>query len=366
MLTKGALEFITPLTFSTLSKNPVHSDFTENKESGEWVNHVNLALWADLMLLAPVSANTLSKMAHAQSDSFFMAVYMSARCPVMFAPAMDHDMFLHSGTQENLTKLKSFPQHTLLSPQEGELASGLTGKGRMMEPEEILKKVIAHFHPDLPLKEKKAMVTAGPTYELIDPVRFIGNFSSGKMGVALAEELAAQGAEVTLIAGPIKELPKNPRIKIIRVQSAEEMLNACLSEFPNSDIAVMAAAVADYRPSNPASEKIKKRDESWTLNLEKNPDIASTLGKQKREGQLLIGFALETEDEVSNASSKLEKKNLDFIALNSLKDEGAGFGTDTNKITLIWPGNKQKEFGLKTKPQVAADIVAEIVRLLKK
>lgn len=366
MLTKGALEFVTPLTLSTLSKNPVYSDFTENKDSGEWTNHVELALWADLMVMAPLSANTLSKMAHGQSDNFFMAVYMSARCPILFAPAMDHDMFLHGGTQENIAKLKSFPKHSLLSPQEGELASGLVGKGRMMEPEEILREVIHHFHPTLPLLGKKAIVTAGPTYEHIDPVRFIGNFSSGKMGIAIANELAAQGAEVTLITGPIREQIKNSLIKVEHIVSAEEMLQACLNHFPESDISVMAAAVADYRPITQAKEKIKKKDDQWNLQLEKTTDIASTLGKKKKNGQILVGFALETENEKANAQGKLEKKNFDMIVLNSLRDEGAGFGTDTNKITLIWPNNKQQEFGLKSKSQVAADIVTEIVRLLEK
>jgi len=311
MLTKGALEFVTPLTYSTLSKNPVYSDFTENKDSGEWTNHVELALWADLMVMAPISANTLSKMAHGQSDNFFMAVYMSARCPILFAPAMDHDMFLHGGTQENIAKLKSFPKHTLLSPQEGELASGLVGKGRMMEPEEILREVIYHFHPTLPLLGKKAIVTAGPTYEHIDPVRFIGNFSSGKMGIAIANELAAQGADVTLITGPIREQIKNSLIKVEHIVSAEEMLQACLNHFPESSITVMAAAVADYRPVIQAKEKIKKKDAQWNLQLEKTTDIASTLGKKKKKGQILVGFALETENEKANAQGKLEKKNFE-------------------------------------------------------
>ncbi|HEY8403409.1 MAG TPA: bifunctional phosphopantothenoylcysteine decarboxylase/phosphopantothenate--cysteine ligase CoaBC [Flavobacteriales bacterium] len=366
MMTKGALEFVTPLTFSTLSKNPIYSDFTEDKDTGEWTNHVDLALWADLMVLAPVSANTLSKMAHGQSDNFFMAVYMSARCPILFAPAMDHDMFLHGGTQENIAKLKSFPRHTLLSPQEGELASGLIGKGRMMEPEEIMDAVIQHFHPEQPLKGKKAIVTAGPTYEYIDPVRFIGNFSSGKMGFAIANELAHQGAEVLLIAGPTKETMSNPFVTVERVVSAQDMLEACLRHFPTVDIAVMAAAVADYRPAQVAKEKIKKQDDSWNLMLEKTTDIAYTLGQKKSGHQVLVGFALETENEKANAQAKLAKKNMDMIVLNSLKDEGAGFGTDTNKITLIWPNNKQQEFGLKAKSEVATDIVAEIVRLIKK
>jgi phosphopantothenoylcysteine decarboxylase / phosphopantothenate---cysteine ligase len=362
VMSKGALEFVTPLTFATLSKNPVHSDFTEDKNEGTWTNHVATALWADLIIAAPLSANTLSKMAHGQCDSFLMAVYMSARCPVMAAPAMDHDMYLHGGTQDNLGKIKSFG-NIILSPEDGELASGLVGKGRMMEPETILEKIISHFNPVLPLLGKKALVTAGPTYERIDPVRFIGNFSTGKMGFALAESLAAQGAEVTLIAGPSAQAVGNARIKRINVTSAEEMLQACNSTFTDCDIAIMAAAVADYTPKTIAKEKIKKSDKELTLELTKTVDIAYTLGQQKTKAQVLIGFALETENEETNAEQKLQKKNLDFVVLNSLRDEGAGFGTDTNKITLIWPGNKKQTFGLKSKAEAANDIVAQIVTL---
>lgn len=362
VMSPGALEFVTPLTFSTLSKNPVHSDFTENKDSGEWNHHVGLALWADLIVIAPLSADTLSKMASAQCDNFLMAVYMSARCPVMVAPAMDHDMFLHPGTQENLRKIESFG-HVILAPQDGELASGLSGKGRMEEPEEIHQAIVRFFHPELPLSGKKALVTAGPTYEKIDPVRFIGNFSTGKMGVALALELANQGADVVLVAGPVKSLPTHPNIKVIKVMSASEMYEACNLEFETSDIAVMAAAVADYRPAQIAPEKVKKKEDEWSLAMVKNVDIASALGAKKRGNQLLIGFALETEDEVRHAEIKLTKKKMDMIVLNSLNDAGAGFGTDTNKITLIWPGNKMKEFGLKPKSKVAEDIVKEICQL---
>ncbi len=362
VMSKGALEFVTPLTFATLSKNPVHSDFTEDKNEGTWTNHVATALWADLIVAAPLSANTLSKMANGLCDSFLMAVYMSARCPVMAAPAMDHDMYLHGGTQANLTKIKSFG-NIILSPEDGELASGLVGKGRMMEPETILEKIIAHFNPALPLLGKKALVTAGPTYEKLDPVRFIGNFSSGKMGFALAESLAAQGAEVTLIAGPSHQTVQSARIKRINVISAEEMLQACNISFLDCHIAIMAAAVADYKPKNIAPEKIKKSDTTVILELTKTVDIAYTLGQLKKKSQVLIGFALETENEETNAQLKLEKKNLDFIVLNSLRDEGAGFGTDTNKITLIWPGNKKQSFGLKSKAEAAKDIVAQIVNL---
>ncbi|MBX7052969.1 MAG: bifunctional phosphopantothenoylcysteine decarboxylase/phosphopantothenate--cysteine ligase CoaBC [Flavobacteriales bacterium] len=365
VMSPAALEFVTPLTFATLSKNPVHSDFTENKDTGEWNHHVGLALWADLMLMAPLSADTLSKMAHAQCDNFLMAVYMSARCPVMVAPAMDHDMFLHPGTQENLSKIKSFG-HIVLAPNEGELASGLSGKGRMEEPEEILQAVVRFFNPDLPLSGKRALVTAGPTYEKIDPVRFVGNFSSGKMGVAIAETLASQGADVVLVAGPVKDLPSQPNIRVVKVTSAHEMHQACLAEFDQCDITVMAAAVADYKPATVALEKVKKKEDEWALTMVKTVDIASDLGSKKRMGQVMVGFALETENEHSNAALKLSKKNLDMIVLNSLKDEGAGFGTDTNKITLIWPGNKLKEFGLKPKSKVAEDIVQEICQLILK
>lgn len=363
VLSPGALEFVTPLTFSTLSGNPVHSDFTEDKNSGVWTRHVEIALWADLMVVAPASANTLSKMASGQSDNFLLAVYMSTRCPVIIAPAMDHDMYLHQATQLNLEKLKSFG-HSILQPGDGPLASGLVGLGRMAEPQEILEAVIDHFNPDLPLKGRKALVTAGPTYERIDPVRFVGNFSSGKMGFAIAEELANQGAQVCLVAGPGHLKTTHPGITRIDVVTAAEMHNACKKHFADTDIAVMAAAVADYKPAQVASEKIKKSDAQWTLVFEKTVDIAAGLGAIKRPGQILVGFALETEKEAEHAFAKLTKKNFDFIVLNSLRDEGAGFGTDTNKISLIWPDNKRQDFGLKSKVKVAADIVSEIARLI--
>jgi phosphopantothenoylcysteine decarboxylase/phosphopantothenate--cysteine ligase len=363
MLTNGALEFVTPLTFSTLSKHPVHSDFTENKNSGEWVNHVELALWADLMILAPLTAGTLSKMAHGQCDNFFMAVYMSTRCPVFFAPAMDHDMFLHGATVENIEKLIQFGHH-LVAPGEGELASGLIGKGRMAEPEEIVAYVVSTLTAQSPLHGKRVLVTAGPTYEAIDPVRFIGNHSSGKMGFALAETLASMGASVTLVTGPTHLTLHHPLIHRIDVTSAQEMLEACQPIFESSDVAVLAAAVADYMPEVALQEKQKKNDEKWTLSLVRTPDIAVALGTAKRENQYLIGFALETNDEIANAKAKLERKNLDLIVLNSLRDAGAGFGTDTNKITLIWPGNKTHEFGLKAKSDVARDIANAIVELI--
>ena len=363
VLSKSATEFVGPLTFSTLSKHPVVSDFTVEKETGQWNNHVELALWADLMVIAPLSANTLAKMASGQSDNVLLATYMSTRCPVMVAPAMDHDMYLHAGTQENLEKIRQFGHH-ILEPGSGELASGLIGKGRMSEPEEIFEAIIAHFNPELPLQGKTALVTAGPTYERIDPVRFIGNFSSGKMGFALAEELASAGARVTLITGPVHVTTSHPMVSRINVVSAQEMLEATQPLVNEADIIVLSAAVADYRPSHIAAEKIKKSENALRIDLESTPDIAATLGKMKRVGQVIIGFALETNDEHRQAQSKLDRKNFDMIVLNSLRDAGAGFGSDSNKITLFWPGNKSKAFGLKPKSQVARDIVAEIVKLL--
>lgn len=365
VMSRGALEFITPLTLSTLSKNPVHSDFTENKDSGAWTNHVELALWADLIIAAPLSAHTLSKMASGLCDNFLMAVYMSARCKVMAAPAMDHDMYLHGGTQENLAKLKSFG-HQILEPETGELASGLTGKGRMMEPEQITQAIIRHFNPELDLDGTHVLVTAGPTYERLDPVRFIGNFSSGKMGFAIAKELAARGAQVKLISGPTSLHISNPMIDVVHVESAEEMFQACKLVFGEMDIAIWAAAVADYTPVSKASEKIKKQEGTLSIELTKTKDIAFELGREKKSDQILVGFALETENAEEFASAKLAKKNLDMIVLNSLRDEGAGFAGDTNKITLLWPGNKKQTFGLKNKVDVAKDIVNEIVKIRKK
>lgn len=363
MMSPGAHEFVTPLTFSTLSKHPVVSDFTENKASGEWVNHVNTALWADLLLIAPLSANTLAKMATGQSDNFFLATYMSARCPVMVAPAMDHDMYLHGGTQHNLATLRGFG-HIVLSPKEGELASGLVGKGRMTEPEDIFEAVLEYFHPQLPLAGRHVMITAGPTYELIDPVRFIGNFSSGKMGFELAQALANLGAKVHLIAGPGRQQLQHPLVEIHRVMSATEMLAACETVYDHCQIAVFAAAVADYRPSTIADQKLKKTGDELHLTLVPNVDIAATFAARKRKGVMHIGFALETENEAANATSKLERKLFDLLVLNSLRDEGAGFGGDTNKITLFWPGNISRAFGLKPKSAVAQDIAEAIVNLV--
>ena len=364
VLTKGSLDFVTPLTLATLSKNPVYSDFTEDTDKGTWTNHVALGLWADLMVICPASANTLSKMANGQSDNFLLTTYMSVRCPVHVAPAMDHDMFLHPGTQNNIQKLREFG-HLILEPNEGELASGLIGKGRMVEPEEILSKIIDHFNPDLPLKGKVALVTAGPTYEMIDPVRFIGNFSSGKMGFALAEALANLGAKVKLITGPVSISTSHLNIDTIKVRSAEEMSIACLEIFETIDVAVLSAAVADYKPISQATEKIKKKDTSLHIDLTPTIDIAASLSKKKLAHQRIIGFALETNDEESNAIDKMKRKNFDMIVLNSLRNEGAGFGNDTNQITLYWPDNKRKEFGLKSKVSVANDITQEIVKMFE-
>jgi len=364
VMSPGALEFITPLTFATLSGNAVASDFTEDADKGTWTNHVEMGLWADLMVIAPLSANTLSKMASAQSDNFLLTTYLSTKCLVMVAPAMDHDMFVHQATQANLKKLISFG-HIILEPDHGELASGLVGKGRMAEPKQIVDAVIKHFFPLLPLFGKKAFVTAGPTYERLDPVRFIGNFASGKMGFELAESLAAQGAEVTLISGPSHEQLKSRQIKRINVESAQQMFEAATVLFPHIDIAIMAAAVADYRPKHIAKEKIKKSDDSFSLELVKTKDIAAELGKMKQQGQFLVAFALETEKEKEYAELKMTNKNLDLIVLNSLKDPGAGFGTETNKISLLSPGNNWLEFGLLPKSRVATIIVEEIVKLLK-
>jgi phosphopantothenoylcysteine decarboxylase/phosphopantothenate--cysteine ligase len=359
VMTPAALDFVTPLTFSTLSKNPVYSKFQKD-DSGEWNNHVELGLWADAMVIAPASANTIAKMANGICDNLLMAVYLSARCPVFFAPAMDLDMMKHPATQENLTKLQSFGVK-LLEPGFGELASGLIGIGRMAEPEEIVHQLTVHFATTGSLKGKKALVTAGPTHEAIDPVRFIGNNSSGKMGYAIAEVLASRGAKVELVSGPTHLVASHPDIQTTRVTSAEEMYAACVSIFPLADITVLSAAVADFRPVTKADQKIKKGEGGLTLELTKTYDIASELGKIKKPGQLLIGFALETQDEKANAQKKLTSKNFDFIVLNSLQDEGAGFGHDTNKVTIMGKNDVVKEFNLKSKKEVAVDIVNTVI-----
>ncbi|WP_256012990.1 bifunctional phosphopantothenoylcysteine decarboxylase/phosphopantothenate--cysteine ligase CoaBC [Desertivirga xinjiangensis] len=363
VMTKDATHFITPLTLSTLSKNQVLSEYF-TASTGEWNNHVELGLWADLFIIAPASANTISKMANGLCDNLLTAVYLSARCPVYFAPAMDLDMWKHPSTQNNIQKLISFG-NLLIKPAYGELASGLTGEGRMAEPEEILEYLDSEQTPALPLHGKKALVTAGPTFEAIDPVRFIGNHSSGKMGFAIAEQLFSLGAEVTLISGPSALQLKTAQIKRIDITSAQEMLDAIHEHFSDTDITVMSAAVADYRPKEVASEKIKKDSSEFAIELVKTTDILSELGRLKRDGQILVGFALETNNEEENAVKKLKKKNLDFIVLNSLKDEGAGFKSDTNKITIIDRHLQKESFLLKNKDEVAKDICIKIIDLVR-
>ncbi len=358
ILTADASNFITPLTLATLSKNPVYTQYFD-AETGVWSNHVELGLWADYIIIAPTSANTLGKMANGICDNLLTAVYLSAKCPVFFAPAMDLDMWKHESTQDNISKLKSFT-NTIISPNKGELASGLFGEGRMAEPEEIISFLSQHIKNGLPLFGKKVLVTAGPTYEAIDPVRFIGNHSSGKMGFAIAERFVELGAEVTLITGPTAEKTA-ANLNRIDVVSANDMLLACNAVFENTDITVMSAAVADYTPAAIAKKKIKKQDDEFSINLKKTTDILASLGKIKRVNQLLIGFALETENEEQYAKEKLQKKNLDFIVLNSLRDEGAGFKTTTNKITIFNKALQKTSFETKTKIEVAKDICSEIV-----
>ncbi len=358
VMTRSAKDFITPLTLSTLSKNPVLSEFSSPK-TGEWNNHVELGLWADAIIIAPATANTVSKMANGMCDNLLLAVYLSARCPVFIAPAMDLDMLQHPSTQSNITKLSGIGS-IIIDPTYGELASGLTGTGRMAEPEEIVDHLEKFFTSNLKLAGKTVLVTAGPTYEAIDPVRFIGNHSSGKMGFAIAEALANQGANVNLVCGPTNENTNHPSINVMSVTSAEEMNKACSSLFSSADITVLAAAVADYKPTVKADQKIKKKDGDITLELTKTVDIAASLGKLKHNGQLIVGFALETENELENAKKKLEAKNFDLIVLNSLNDKGAGFGHDTNKITIINRNYKVKSFDLKDKKAVAQDIADAI------
>lgn len=361
ILTQDASNFITPLTLATLSKNPVYTQYFE-AETGVWSNHVELGLWADYMLIAPASANTIGKMANGLCDNLLTAVYLSAKCPVLVAPAMDLDMWKHESTQENLAKLRGFG-NAIIAPNKGELASGLYGEGRLAEPDEIVAFLAAEIKKGLPLLGKKAMVTAGPTYEAIDPVRFIGNHSSGKMGFALANELSNLGANVTLIAGPTAE-QANAALNRIDVVSAADMLDACMAHFADSDITVMSAAVADYTPVDVATQKIKKKDEGFSISLKKTTDILAQLGKLKRQSQILVGFALETNQEEAYAKEKLEKKNLDFIVLNSLNDKGAGFKTTTNKITIFHKNSEKTSFETKSKTEVAKDICAEIIKLL--
>ena len=359
IMTQSAHDFITPLTLSTVSKNPVLTDFMKDS-TGVWNNHVDLGLWADVMVIAPASANTLAKMASGICDNLLMAVYLSARCPVFFAPAMDLDMLQHPSTKNNIQKLISWGNHQI-DPGHGELASGLIGTGRMAEPEEIITQLNTYFTASYQLSGKKALVTAGPTYEALDPVRFIGNNSSGKMGYAVAEELANKGADVILVSGPTHLTVSHPKIKVVRVTSAEEMYQACVSNFTDCDITVLSAAVADYKPTHREDQKIKKADAVLTIELIKTRDIAAELGKLKKKEQFTVGFALETENEKGNAEKKIAAKNFDLIVLNSLNDAGAGFGYDTNKITLIDKNNIATEFSLKSKKEVATDIVNAIL-----
>jgi len=359
IMTPAAKDFVTPLSLSTLSKNPVLVDLTENDS---WSNHVMLGRWADIMLIAPLSCNTLSKMASGQCDNLLMAVYLSATCPVVVAPAMDEDMWHHATTKQNLTAITAFGNY-IIPVENGELASGLIGDGRMAEPESILNWLNSFFLIESELKGKKALITAGPTFEQIDPVRFIGNHSSGKMGVAIAEEMQKRGAQVTLILGP-SDIEVNAGIKVVRIKSADEMFKACEKTFPASDIAVMSAAVADYTPVNIAKEKIKKTENDFSVQLTRTKDILKHLGTQKRPDQLLVGFALETNNEKENALKKLRTKNADMIVLNSLNDTGAGFGHDTNKITIFDKTGKEYPFETKSKREVAIDIVNTIIQLL--
>jgi phosphopantothenoylcysteine decarboxylase/phosphopantothenate--cysteine ligase len=359
LMTPSATEFIAPLTLSTLSKRPVYTDIIA---SDSWNSHVDLGLWADAMLVAPATANTLARMATGICDNIVAATYLSAKCPVILAPAMDLDMWRHPATQSNLDTLRAYG-HRIIPVGYGELASGLVGEGRMAEPEQIMEYLEVFFRQSLDLQGVNALVTAGPTYEPLDPVRFIGNHSSGKMGIAIAEALAGRGARVRLILGPSRLSAKNPGIETTRVQTAEEMLDASVRYFHESEITILAAAVADYRPAQVATEKIKKTGDTLHLELVKTPDIAATLGQAKRAGQLLAGFALETTQPLEHAREKLHRKNFDFIVLNSLRDPGAGFEVDTNKISILFPDNTTQHFELKSKPDAAADIVAAAMRL---
>lgn len=356
VITPAGKEFITPVTLSALSGHPVISEFfTAN--TGSWNSHVDLGLWADAVVIAPATASTIAKMANGVADNMLITTYLSAKAPVFVAPAMDLDMFAHPSTQRNLDWLRSYGNH-IIEPASGELASHLIGKGRMEEPEQIFKVVADFLTHRKDMEGKKVMITAGPTYEKIDPVRFIGNYSSGKMGYALAEECAERGAEVVLISGPVSIKAHHPSIKVVSVESAQQMHDAALSAFADSDAAIMCAAVADYAPVVVAEKKIKReKDDIPVIELKKNPDIAAALGKIKKPGQMLVGFALETDNEMANAQSKLERKNLDMIVLNSMADKQAGFGVDTNKVTIIEKDGMVHSYEVKPKKEVAADIV---------
>ena len=359
IVTPAAKDFVSTLTLSTLSRNPVMVDLFDEES---WSNHVMLGRWADVMIIAPLSCNTLAKMATGQCDNLLLATYFSATCPVVVAPAMDEDMWNHPATKENLRKLESFGNN-IIPVEKGDLASGLYGEGRMAEPEQILAYISSNFFLTRPLAGKKAVITAGPTYEPIDPVRFIGNNSSGKMGIAIAKELEQRGAEVTLIIGPTQIDISENGISLVKVKTADEMYTAVTDRFAESDITIMAAAVADYTPVAPAPEKIKKQAEHLTVELVRTKDILKSLGEKKSKGQILVGFALETTNEKQYAMDKLQKKNADMIVLNSLNDTGAGFGYDTNKITIFEKGGQEFNFATKSKKAVAKDIIDTIIRL---
>lgn len=363
VMTPAGKEFITPLTLSTITSKPVISDFFARRD-GTWHSHVDLGLWADLMLIAPATASTIGKMANGIADNMLITTYLSMKAPVFVAPAMDLDMFAHPSTQKNLDILRSYGNH-IIEPSEGELASHLVGKGRMEEPEKIVEILEAFFDNEQDLKGKKIMITAGPTYEKIDPVRFIGNYSSGKMGYALAENCAERGAEVTLVSGPVSISTIHPNIRKISVESAEEMYNAAMEEFTEHDAAILCAAVADFTPEHAAEQKIKREKDDLVIRLKPTHDIAESLGKIKTDRQIMVGFALETNDELNHAKGKLERKNLDFIVLNSLNDKGAGFRHDTNKITIVDRKNVTV-FPLKNKKEVAVDIINHLSKLINK
>ncbi len=360
VITPAGKEFITPITLSALTQKPVISEFFSQRD-GTWHSHVALGLWADAMLIAPCTASTLGKMANGIADNMLITTYLSMKAPVFIAPAMDLDMYAHPTTQQNMERLKGFGNH-IIEPQSGFLASGLEGKGRMEEPEKIVE-ALDLFFEEKDLQGKRIMITAGPTYEKIDPVRFIGNYSSGKMGFALAEECARRGADVTLIAGPVNVQCAMSNIHRIDVESCQQMYDAAMSSFSKMDAAILCAAVADFRPEEVADQKIKRVGQTMDIHLIPNPDIAASLGKTKRKGQVLVGFALETNDEQQNAQQKLEKKNLDFIVLNSLRNEGTCFKSDENQISII-SRNSQKDFMKKPKSEVASDIIDELTKIL--
>lgn len=362
VMTELAKQFITPLTMATLSKHPVMVEFY-NPENGDWHSHVDMGLWADLYLIAPATANTIGKMAHGIADNLLLTTYLSAKCPVMVAPAMDLDMYRHAATQRNLDILREYG-NLIIEPAEGELASGLTGKGRMAEPEEIVCYIRHYFDVSRELTGKKVLVTAGPAYEKIDPVRFIGNYSTGKMGFALAEEFANRGAEVILVAGPVTLAAVHPAIRRIDVESAAQMYEQVMAQAPDCDVVVSCAAVADFTPLERAGTKMKRGSEQLVLELQPTQDIAAALGRLKKAGQVLVGFALETNDEIVHAIQKLHKKNLDLIVLNSLKDAHACFGYDTNKVTMIDRDEQEYHYELKTKQAVAGDIADRVVKMI--